>query len=52
MPRIGEDGAGRLLEPRLAGSIGLLNADAKPATPVAIDYESYRELRFEMNHLF
>jgi hypothetical protein len=32
--------------------LGLLNADAKPATPVAIDYESYRELRFEMNHLF
>lgn len=32
--------------------LGLLNADAKPAVPVAIDYESYRELRFEMNHLF
>jgi hypothetical protein len=32
--------------------LGILNADAKPATPVALDYESSRELRFEMNHLF
>jgi hypothetical protein len=32
--------------------IGLLNADAKPAAPVAVDYESYRELRLELNHLF
>lgn len=32
--------------------VGLIRADARPAVPVAVDYESYRDLRFEMNRLF
>lgn len=32
--------------------LGVIRADARPAAPVTIDYESYREMRFEMNRLF
>jgi hypothetical protein len=31
---------------------GSARADAKPSTTDPRNYESYREMRFEMNHLF